>query len=163
MSCTSGLTFKEADEAEDSDETDDDVYFIAMHTRPYEKLIVWKEAHDLCLWVYKQSRSFPDHERNRLVGQMCRSAYGVPMNIAEGNAKRTKKDKARFFDIAIGSLEELHYQCRLARDLSYLSPQLFADADDRIQRTSFLLTKLRSAVLTSSESSASSASSASSV
>ena len=114
-----------------------------MHQRPYEKLIVvWKEAHALSLFIYSVTKFFPPEERFRLVHQMCKSAYGVPMNIAEGNTRRTTRDKQHFLDMAMASLEELHYQCLLARDLRYLTQALFDDADDRIQRVSYLLTRL---------------------
>ncbi len=83
------------------------------------------------------------------------------MNISEGNAKRSKKDKAHFFEMASSSLEELHYQCMLARDLAYLMEADFSQADDHIQRVSYLLTKLRASVF--AHSSVSSASSVSSV
>lgn len=117
-----------------------------MHQRPYEKLIVWKEAHALCLMIYTITKSFPADERFRLVGQMCRSAYGVPMNLAEGNAKHSSKEKARFFETAIGSLEELHYQCKLAKDLSYITQIQFDSIEDQIHKTSYLLNKLYSSI-----------------
>jgi four helix bundle protein len=116
-----------------------------MHERPYEKLIVWKEAHILCLSIYTLSKKFPDSEKFGLVTQMRKSSYSVPTNIAEGNTRRTNKDKSHFFIIALGSLEELHYQCTLARDLEYITKEDFDKVDDHIQRTSFLLTKLKSA------------------
>ena len=33
--------------------------------------------------------------------QWLRAAQSVPLNIAEGNGKRSPKDRARFFDIAV--------------------------------------------------------------
>ena len=100
----------------------------------------------MCLVVYDRTKIFPPDERFRLVDQMCRSSYGVPTNIAEGNMRRTRKDKRHFLDIAISSLEELHYQCVLALDLHYLTPEQFHDADDRIQRISYLLTRLHASL-----------------
>ena len=114
-----------------------------MLERPYQRLIAWQEAHKLCLWTYKITKSFPTEERFRLVNQMCRSASSVPTNIAEGNAKRSAKEKAHFFEIALCSLEELHYQCFLSKDLKYLHREQFAEVDDMVKRTSFLITKLR--------------------
>lgn len=118
-----------------------------MELRPYQKLIAWKEAHVLCLWIFNTTKAFPSHEQFQLVSQMRRSAYSVPMNISEGNCKRSKKDKARFFEIALASLEELHYQCFLSKDLEYLSDSMFAEAEDHIKRVSYLITKLRLAIL----------------
>lgn len=118
-----------------------------MNLRPYQKLIAWNEAHALCLWIYVRTGHFPRHELFQLVSQMRRSAYGIPMNIAEGNSKRSAKEKAHFFESAIASLEELHYQCVLGLDLHYLSDKDFSEAEDRIRRVSYLITKLRSSIL----------------
>ncbi len=130
-----------------------------MHLRPHEQLIVWKESHELCVWTYGITRDFPSSEKFGLTNQMRRSAYSVPTNIAEGNAKRTHKDKARYFEIALGSLEELHYQFVLSKDLQYINQAIFLKADDHIQRVSFLLTKLRGAFVPSSVASVASESS----
>jgi four helix bundle protein len=117
-----------------------------MHVRPYEKLVAWQEAYGLCLWIYKITAKFPSEEKFGLVSQMRRSAYSVPINIAEGNTKRSQKEKAHFFEIAQSSLEELHCECRLSMDLGYMSKEDFLSADQRIHRISYLLTRLYASV-----------------
>ncbi|HRH92929.1 MAG TPA: four helix bundle protein [Candidatus Peribacteria bacterium] len=114
-----------------------------MHQRPYEKLIVWQEAYKLCLFVYRVTSEFPSYEKFGLANQARRSAVSVPLNIAEGNAKHSKPDQARFLDIAIGSLEELHCSLRISRDLEYMDNGQFERIDHSVQRTSFLLMRLR--------------------
>lgn len=42
------------------------------------------------------------------------------MNLAEGSAKRGSRELRRFMDMSLGSLSELAYCLRLARDLGYL-------------------------------------------
>lgn len=114
-----------------------------MHERPYEQLIAWKEAHQLCLYIYCLTKNFPTEERYSLVDQMRRAASSVPTNIAEGNAKRSSKEKRRYFETSLASLDELHYQCRLAYDLKYIDD--LNHLHRHIHRVSFLLTRLRSA------------------
>ncbi len=118
-----------------------------METRQYEQLVVWKEAHALCLSIYAFSSDFPAKEQFGLVSQMRRSASSIPMNIVEGNARRSKRERVHFVDISIGSLEELHYQCTLARDLHYLSNDTFLSLNNHIGRVGFLLQKFRASLL----------------
>ena len=45
--------------------------------------------------------------------QWLRAAQSIPLNIAEGNGKRSPKDRARFFDIARGSA----FECAAVQDV----------------------------------------------
>jgi four helix bundle protein len=88
--------------------------------KTFEDLIVWKKSHALVLEVYRLSATFPPTERYGLTAQMRRAAISIPANIAEGFKKRGRADKARFLNIAQGSLEETRYYLILSRDLGYL-------------------------------------------
>ncbi len=118
-----------------------------MRIRLYEKLIVWKRAHELCVSIYQVTKSFPAEEKFGLTNQMRRSGYSVPTNIAEGNGRRSKKEKIHFIDIAVGSLEELHYQCTLSYDLSYISADQKDALHSQINGVGYLLYKLRNSFL----------------
>jgi four helix bundle protein len=91
--------------------------------RRFEDLIVWQKAHAWVLEVYRLSEAFPAKENFALTSQLRRAAMSVPANIAEGFKKRGVRDKARFFNIAQGSLEEGRYFLILARDLGYADVQ----------------------------------------
>ncbi len=90
-----------------------------MGASSFQELDVWKKAHALVLKVYRMSAAFPTDERFGLTSQLRRAIVSVPANIAEGFIKRGKSDKARFYNIAEGSLEECRYYFILARDLGY--------------------------------------------
>jgi four helix bundle protein len=87
--------------------------------RSFRDLQVWQKAHELVLAVYRFTESFPEREKFGLSHQMRRAAVSVPANIAEGFGKRSKAEKARFLNIAEGSLEECRYYLILAQDLGY--------------------------------------------
>ncbi len=88
--------------------------------RTFEDLIVWQKAHALVLAIYRASAAFPREEVYCLVPQLRRAAISIPANIAEGFKKTSKADKARFLNVAQGSLEEVRYYLILSRDLGYL-------------------------------------------
>ncbi len=87
--------------------------------RSFTELEVWKNSHAWVLKVYRLTGTFPDHERFGLTSQWRRAAVSIPANIAEGFRKYTTADKARFLNVAEGSLEECRYYCILAQDLGY--------------------------------------------
>lgn len=87
----------------------------------FEDLIVWQKSHALTLSIYQLTRTFPKEELFGLSAQMRRAAVSVGANIAEGFSKHGKPDKARFMNVAQGSLEEVRYYFILARDLGYLT------------------------------------------
>ena len=89
----------------------------------FRKLKVWESAHTLTLDIYKATATFPKHEQYGLISQIQRAAVSISANIAEGCAKATDADFARYLQIALGSSSELEYLLLLARDLSYLSEE----------------------------------------
>lgn len=74
--------------------------------KTFQDLLVWQRSHRLVLDIYQISREFPKSEQYGLTSQVRRAAISVPANIAEGFRKKTHADKARFLNIAQGSLEE---------------------------------------------------------
>lgn len=88
---------------------------------PYERLEAWRKAHELVTAVYGVTRRWPRDELYGLTAQTRRAAFSIPLNIAEGAAKKGSKEFRRFLDIAWGSHSELSYCPRLGSDLGYLS------------------------------------------
>lgn len=87
--------------------------------KSFEQLLVWQKAHQFVLGVYRHTESFPKQEIYGLTSQLRRAAVSLPANIAEGFKKRGRADKARYLNIAQGSLEECRYYLILAQDLNY--------------------------------------------
>jgi four helix bundle protein len=85
----------------------------------FRDLLVWQKAHQFVLGVYQLTIAFPRQETFGLSLQMRRAAVSIAANIVEGFAKRSKAEKARFLNIAEGSLEESRYYLLLSADLGY--------------------------------------------
>ena len=95
----------------------------------FTDLVVWQKAHAFVLAAYRVTDAFPRSELYGLTSQFRRAAVSIAANIAEGFKKRSPSDKARFLNIAQGSLEECQYYLILAKDLGFsdtttLRPQL---------------------------------------
>lgn len=86
----------------------------------YESLTAWQRAHDFALAVFKATEAWPRREWYGVAAQIRKSAYSVPANIAEGAAKKSRKEFRHHLDIAIGSLDETHYGLRFAMDLGFM-------------------------------------------
>ena len=90
--------------------------------RPHESLDAWRHAMRLVKTVYLITRRFPREEMYGLVSQMRRAAVSIPSNLAEGAARSTRKEFAKFISISMGSLSELETQALIASELSYIPP-----------------------------------------
>jgi four helix bundle protein len=90
-----------------------------MTTQKFQELIVWQKAHQFVLDTYHYTKKFPKEEMYALTSQFKRAATSIAANIAEGYKKSGKADKARFLNIAQGSLCECEYYLILSKDLKY--------------------------------------------
>lgn len=119
--------------------------------RSHRDLIVWQKVMDLRVEVYGLTKKFPQTETYRLVDQVTRAAASVPANIAEGYARDSPNDYARFLAIAKGSLMEVETFLQLAARLSYLVPGEAQSVFDLIDEISRMVTRFRKKVLQSRE------------
>jgi four helix bundle protein len=112
----------------------------------FEKLDVWNEAIAFAATVYRISRGYPPEERFGLTGQIRRAAVSVSANLAEGTAKSSRKDFARFIEIATGSLYEVVSESTIARDQGFQTDedhQTIYRAADKLSR---MLSGLRNSI-----------------
>ncbi len=86
----------------------------------HKDLEAWKKSIELVTKVYSETKDFPQEEKYGLTNQIRRSAVSIPSNIAEGCARSSDKENARFIDIALGSLAELETQLIIAKNLNYI-------------------------------------------
>ena len=110
-----------------------------------EKLDVWNKAMAFAVRVHKEVLPIlPSEEKWSLGQQTRRSAQSIPANIAEGFKKTGRADKARFMNIAQGSLEECRYYLILAADLGYGKTK---DLDNQLDEIGRMLCSYAAAIL----------------
>ncbi len=89
------------------------------------KDVVWKiEAYRLGLFLsdacWEDSNKIMKQRRFALADQLYRSVGSISANITEGYSRRSNKEKARFYEIALGSTRE-------ARDWYFKSRHIFGN------------------------------------
>lgn len=82
---------------------------------------------DFVTEIYLLTRKYPKHEIFGLSSQTRRAATSIPLNIAEGSAKSSDKDFARFLEMAIGSSYELESAVIIAYNLEYIDIEILND------------------------------------
>lgn len=113
----------------------------------FEKLETWQKAIAFADLVYETTRSFPTDERFGLTNQMRRAAVSVSSNIAEGSARNSRTDYARFLEIATGSLFEVVSQSFVGRRQGFLSEAEFNKLYAVAEEQGRMLSGLRRSVL----------------
>jgi four helix bundle protein len=81
---------------------------------------------DLAVATDEATNAVPDTERYGLIAQMRRAGVSVPLNIAEGQARRSTADFIRYLLMAHGSLGR-------ARDAGAAVPAARVSADRHVE------------------------------
>lgn len=107
----------------------------------YRDLEIWQSGMDVARRVYGWTATFSKEELCGLVSQMRRAAVSIPSSIAEGFARRGRKEMRQFLTIALGSIAELETQFILARDLSFLQTTDHDEALELLDHLGRMITK----------------------
>jgi four helix bundle protein len=81
--------------------------------------------------------------KGNLRDQLLRAASSIALNLAEGNAKRTEKEKKRYYQIAYGSSQE----CKTILKLAKISDDLVIDTADKLSAWVYNLLKANNPTL----------------
>lgn len=99
-------------------------------------------AVNLTAKIYDLTKKLPQHELYGLTSQLRRAAVSIPSNIAEGAARKSSKERRRFYEIARSSLVEIDTQLEIARKLSYLTNKDLENVEDKFEHTFAMLSNL---------------------
>jgi len=101
------------------------------------------------LAAYRSTAGYPRDEVYGLTSQTRRASASISANIAEGCARATNIDFARFLQNAISSASELEYHFLLGHDLGYLNDSDYQTLDAQVVEVKKMLSafiqKLRAA------------------
>ncbi len=115
--------------------------------RDFRRLYVWQQAHALTLAVYAASSAVPRTGYPGLVTQLRRAAAAIPTNIAEGCGHSSRREFARFLQVAVASSVETEYHLQLCHDLGVIevaaASSLIADTNRVRRQIASLLAKVR--------------------
>lgn len=87
--------------------------------KDFKKLKIWQCAMDISDTVFKIYEPLPWQQVTELKSQSVRAAISIASNIAEGNSRKSEKDKHRFMEIALGSAFELETQVLILQRRSW--------------------------------------------
>lgn len=108
-----------------------------MHN--FKELVVWQKSKILVKDIYLLTRKFPDFERFGLMSQIQRASISIPSNIAEGSGRSSKKDFARFLEIAWSSSFEVENHLIISRDLEYITEIELKEFSKKIEEVQKML------------------------
>ena len=91
--------------------------------KTYKDLDVWKKSIELVIEAYKITNLLPPEEKFGLASQMRRGAVSIPSNIAEGYARKNRRENAQFINIAFGSGTELETQILIVKQLNFIKSE----------------------------------------
>jgi len=100
--------------------------------KTHKDLDVWKKSVDFVTDVYQITNTFPNHELYGIVNQIRRAAVSIPSNIAEGAARKHKKEFVHYLHVALGSMAELETQLIISQKLNYLDEKKFTELNGKL-------------------------------
>ena len=87
----------------------------------FRNLRAWHAAEGLTIHTHRVTRMMRGARSATLCDQLIRATMSVPINIVEGNAHRSPRERARFFGYALASLWEVEGHLQLSSDLDMMS------------------------------------------
>ncbi len=116
-----------------------------MHN--FRKLTIWTKSIAFVTDIYRITKTFPKEEKFGLCSQMERAAVSVPANIAEGSAKSSDKDFARFLEMSLGSAYELESELLVTRNLNYINEDVYSSFQSNLIEVEKMIIAFRDKLL----------------
>ena len=102
--------------------------------RLYKNMEIYKLSYDLALNIHKLLDKFPEKEKDNITNQMRRAVTSIPLNIAEGSAKKSYREFLSFLSYSYGSAKELEVLLNMSKDLKYISSKDFLSLNSELDK-----------------------------
>jgi len=122
---------------------------IHMTIERFEDLEIWKDARELCKFIFEISEKEPFCKDFKLRDQIRGSSGSVMDNIAEGFERDGNKEFAQFLSMAKGSCGETRSQSYRAFDYKYIDQKILDDLISRTTQLSKRISSMRSYIKSS--------------
>ena len=110
-----------------------------MKVERFEDLEIWKEARQLCKFIFNITEKEPFAKDFKLRDQIRTSSGSVMDNIAEGFERDGNKEFTQFLSVSKGSCGECRSQSSRAFDYNYIDEEILQEL---ILRTTQLSKKI---------------------
>jgi four helix bundle protein len=107
----------------------------------FEDIEAWKKARELTKDIYKITSSGSFAKDFGLKEQIRRASVSVMLNIAEGFARKTDKEFARFLVHSHGSAAEVQAALYVALDQKYITQDEFRSLYSLVDKVSSMVMK----------------------
>jgi len=104
----------------------------------FEDLKVYKFSQELAVDLTKESAKLPNIYA-RIKDQLIGAAISIPLNLAEGSGRLSKKDKVNFYKNSRSSLYEVYAILDICNNLKLINKEKYID---KIIIIAKMLTKL---------------------
>ena len=108
----------------------------------FKKLAVWQKARELTVSTIRACEEITGATGSLVRSQLVRAIMSVPANIAEGSAKQSDRDFARFVRISLGSVTEAESHVIIATDLELIGADDCSSLTTQIEDVRKMLTGL---------------------
>ena len=113
----------------------------------YKDLKVYERSYKAALAIYRLTENFPKEEKYGITSQIKRASISIPLNIAEGYAKKeSQQEFKRFLMMAIGSANEMSVLIDFAKDLNLINAEQHRKANAEYEEIGKMLSGMIKAI-----------------
>ena len=119
----------------------------------FRELEIYRRSYAAAKAAYEMVKKYPEYEIKRgIADQIRRASLSIPMNIAEGYArKNSQTDFRRFLLMALGSANEMQVLLDFSKDVGYIQSETHTKALAEYEEICKMLSKFIQSITKSSK------------